>query len=127
MERLEKIMKNLENIGFTKLNTKPVMDYKDGKFIIRGNISINFCLGKKIANVFAEKHHIPAKNNRFEMAYFTVMINENKDIIVREKSLVLDSIFRKSFENMDYWDIKNKIEEIEESLGTIIYTSVASL
>jgi hypothetical protein len=55
------------------------------------------------------------------------MINENKNVIVHEKGLVLDSIFRKSFKNFDYWDIKDKIESVEKTLETIIYTSIAAL
>ena len=127
MEKLKKTMEYLTNIGFTKLSAKPVVIYNNGETIVQGNITIDFCLNEKMANALAKKYNIPAEHNRFNMAYFSVMINENKNVIVREKGLVLDSIFRKSFKNFDYWDIKNKIESVEETLETIIYTSIAAL
>lgn len=127
MEKLKKTMEYLTNIGFTKLSAKPVVVYNNGEIIVQGNITIDFCLNEKMANALAKKYNIPTEQNRFNIAYFTVMINENKNVYVREKGLVLDSIFRKSFKNFDYWDIKERIESIENHLETIIYTSIAAL
>ena len=127
MEKLKKTMEYLTNIGFTKLSAKPVVVYNNGEIIVQGNITIDFCLNEKMANALAKKYNIPTEQNRFNIAYFTVMINENKNVYVREKGLVLDSIFRKSFKNFDYWDIKKRIESIENHLETIIYTSIAAL
>ena len=127
MEKLKKTMEYLTNIGFTKLSAKPVVVYNNGEIIVQGNITIDFCLNEKLANALAKKYNIPTEQNRFNIAYFTVMINENKNVYVREKGLVLDSIFRKSFKNFDYWDIKERIESIENHLETIIYTSIAAL
>ena len=127
MEKLKKTMEYLTNIGFTKLSAKPVVVYNNGKIIVQGNITIDFCLNEKMANELAKTYHIPDEHNRFNIAYFSVMINENKNVIVREKGLVLDSIFRKSFKNFDYWDIKNKIESVEKTLEAIIYTSIETL
>lgn len=127
MEKLKKTMEYLTNIGFTKLIATPVVIYDNSEIIVQGNITIDFCLNEKMANKLAKTYHIPNEHNRFNMAEFSVMINENKNVIVREKGLVLDSIFRKSFKKFDYWDIKNKIESVEKNLETIIYTSIAAL
>lgn len=127
MEKLKKTIEYLTNIGFTKLSAKPVVIYNNGEIIVQGNITIDFCLNEKMANKLAKTYHIPNEYNYFNVAYFSVMINEDKNVIVHEKGFVLDSIFRKSFKNFDYWDIKNKIESVEKTLETIIYTSIAAL